>query len=88
MPPDQNKFQMATKDFQPAGTCASQSTPTSTLFSPPIRDYMSIAFQNGFVLDGFEERAFPPEHPQTSTLGWGWRFSELPPVLMARMRLQ
>ena len=57
-------------------------------FHRPIRDYMNLAFRNGFVLDGFEERAFPPEHPQFSTLGWGGKFSEIPPALIARMRLQ
>ena len=44
-------------------------------------------FRNGFVLDGFEERAFPPGHPQTNPLGWGGLFSEIPPVLVARLRL-
>jgi 2-polyprenyl-3-methyl-5-hydroxy-6-metoxy-1,4-benzoquinol methylase len=56
-------------------------------FNRPIQYYMNIAFQNGFVVDGFEERAFPPEHPQTSSLGWGGKFSEIPPVLIMRMRL-
>jgi len=48
---------------------------------------MNTAFQNGFILDGFEERAFPPDHPQVSVLGWGGKFSEIPPVLIARVRL-
>jgi hypothetical protein len=48
---------------------------------------MNVAFQYGFVLDGFEERSFPPDHPQVSVLGWGGKFSEIPPVLIARMRL-
>ena len=57
-------------------------------FNRPIQYYMNIGFQNGFVVDGFEERAFPPEHPQTSPLGWGGKFSEIPPVLIMRMRLK
>ena len=40
---------------------------------------MNITVQNGFVLDGFEERAFPPEHPQFATMGWEGSFSEIPP---------
>jgi hypothetical protein len=39
------------------------------------------------VLDGFEERAFPEGHPQTNPLAWGGNFSEIPAVLVARMRL-
>jgi 2-polyprenyl-3-methyl-5-hydroxy-6-metoxy-1,4-benzoquinol methylase len=57
-------------------------------FHRPIKYYMNVAFQNGFILDGFDERAFPPEHPQVATLGWGGKFSEIPPVLIARVRLQ
>jgi 2-polyprenyl-3-methyl-5-hydroxy-6-metoxy-1,4-benzoquinol methylase len=55
-------------------------------FERPLQYYLNLGFQNGFVLDGFEERAFPPDHPQTSPLGWGGKFSEIPPVLIARFR--
>ena len=57
-------------------------------FEHPLQDYMHLGFQNGFVVDGFEERAFPPEHPQVTPLGWGGKFSEIPPVLVMRMRLK
>ena len=57
-------------------------------FERPLQYYLNLGFQNGFVLDGFEERAFPPDHPQTSPLGWGGKFSEIPPVLIARLRLR
>lgn len=57
-------------------------------FERPLQYYLNLGFQNGFVLDGFEERAFPPDHPQTSPLGWGGKYSEIPPVLIARLRLQ
>ncbi|MEE8390265.1 MAG: hypothetical protein V3S14_05630 [Anaerolineae bacterium] len=47
-----------------------------------------MGFDAGFVLDGLEERAFPPDHPSDrSPLTWGANFSEIPPVLVARMRL-
>jgi hypothetical protein len=49
---------------------------------------LNLAFQNGFVLDGFEERAFPPDTPQTTPLGWGGKFSEIPAVIVARLRLK
>lgn len=55
-------------------------------FERPLQYYLNLGFRNGFVLDGFEERAFPPDHPQTSPLGWGGKFSEIPPVLVARFR--
>jgi 2-polyprenyl-3-methyl-5-hydroxy-6-metoxy-1,4-benzoquinol methylase len=55
-------------------------------FQRPLQYYLNLGFQNGFVLDGFEERAFPPDHPQTSPLGWGGKFSEIPPALIARLR--
>lgn len=56
-------------------------------FERPLQYYFNLGFQNSFVLDGFAERAFPPEHPQDSPLSWGGRFSEIPPVLVARLRL-
>ncbi|MGA2490006.1 MAG: methyltransferase domain-containing protein [Anaerolineales bacterium] len=56
-------------------------------FERPLQYYLNIGFQNGFVLDGFEERAFPPDHPQVNPLSWGGKFSEIPPVLVARLRL-
>ena len=74
--------------FQSQGLALRNQPKPQLYFHRPIRDYMNIAFNNGFVLDGFEERAFPPEHPQTATLGWGGKFSEIPPALIARMRLK
>jgi SAM-dependent methyltransferase len=55
-------------------------------FERPLHYYLNLGFQNGFVLDGFEERAFPPEIPQ-KLLEWGGKFSEIPPVLVGRFRL-
>jgi SAM-dependent methyltransferase len=56
-------------------------------FERPLQYYFNLGFQNGFVLDGFEERAFPTDHPQGNLLSWGGKFSEIPPVLVARLRL-
>ena len=74
--------------FQSQGLALRNQPKPQLYFHRPIRYYMNLAFQNGFVLDGFEERAFPPDHPQVSALGWGGKFSEIPPALIARMRLQ
>jgi len=56
-------------------------------FERPLQYYFNLGFRNGFVLDGFEERAFPPGLPQSDPLGWGGNFSEIPPVLVVRLRL-
>lgn len=57
-------------------------------FHRPLQTLLGACFQAGFILDGLEERAFPPDHPQGSTpLSWGGNFSEIPPVLVARARL-
>jgi SAM-dependent methyltransferase len=55
-------------------------------FERPLQYYLNLGFQNGFVLDGFAERAFPPDAPQNSLLGWGGKFHEIPPVAILRMR--
>jgi 2-polyprenyl-3-methyl-5-hydroxy-6-metoxy-1,4-benzoquinol methylase len=58
------------------------------LFHRPLADLLSAGFEAGFVLDGLEERAFPADHLESShPLSWSGRFSEIPPVLVARMRL-
>lgn len=57
-------------------------------FERPLQYYLNLGFKNGFVLDGFEERAFPPETPQTTPLGWGGKFSEIPAAIVARLRLR
>jgi 2-polyprenyl-3-methyl-5-hydroxy-6-metoxy-1,4-benzoquinol methylase len=56
-------------------------------FERPLQYYLNLGFQNGFILDGFEERAFPADHQQDHPLSWGGQFSEIPPVLVARFRL-
>ena len=54
----------------------------------PLQVLFGTFFEAGFVLDGLEERAFPPGHPSgREPLSWGGKFSEIPPVLVARMRL-
>jgi 2-polyprenyl-3-methyl-5-hydroxy-6-metoxy-1,4-benzoquinol methylase len=59
------------------------------LFHRPLQVLLGTAFEAGFVLDGLEERAFPPDHPPAANpLSWGANFSEIPPVLVARVRLR
>jgi SAM-dependent methyltransferase len=73
--------------FQSKGLALRNQPKPQLYFHRPIRYYLNVGFQNGFILDGFEERSFSPEHPQVSVLGWGGKFSEIPPVLIARLRL-
>lgn len=57
-------------------------------FHRPLSRLLSAGFEAGFVLDALEERAFPPGHASgTYPLSWSGHFSEIPPVLMARMRV-
>lgn len=57
-------------------------------FHRPLQILLGACFQAGFVLDGLEEPAFPPDHPPARTpLSWGANFHEIPPVLVARVRL-
>lgn len=57
-------------------------------FHRPLQDMLGACFQSGFVLDALEERAFSPDDPPgTFPLSWGGQYSEIPPVIVARMRL-
>lgn len=73
--------------YQAEGLALREQPKPQPYFERPIQYYMNLGFQNGFIVDGLEERAFPPEHPQDHPLGWGGKFSEIPPVLIMRMRL-
>ncbi len=56
-------------------------------FHRPLQDILGACFRAGFVLDGLEECAFPPDHqPRSNPLMWSGKFSEIPPVLVARVR--
>jgi len=72
--------------YQTKGLALRNQPKPQMYFERPLQYYLNLGFQNGFVLDGFQERAFPPEAPQSFPLGWGGNFSEIPPVLVARFR--
>ena len=56
-------------------------------FHRPLQMLLAPALEAGLVLDALEERAFPPEYAGgTTALSWSGRFSEIPPVLVARLR--
>ena len=56
-------------------------------FHRPFQDILNSCFKVGFALDALEETAFPPDIPGTFPLSWGGNYSEIPPVLVARMRV-
>ena len=57
-------------------------------FDRPLHLLLGAGFKAGFVVDALEERAFPPDHPAgKNPLGWGANLSEIPAVLLARLRL-
>jgi hypothetical protein len=72
--------------YQAQGLALLSQPKPQMYFERPLQYYLNLGFKNGFVLDGFAERAFPPDHAQTSPLGWGGKFSEIPPALIARFR--
>jgi 2-polyprenyl-3-methyl-5-hydroxy-6-metoxy-1,4-benzoquinol methylase len=56
------------------------------VFHRPLHELLEAGFAAGFVLDGLEEPGFPPDHPAgKSPLRWGGNYSEIPPVLVARL---
>ena len=57
-------------------------------FHRPLQVILGKMFAAGFVLDALEERAFPPDHSTGRyPLSWSGKFSEIPPVLIGRVRL-
>ena len=56
-------------------------------FHRPLQLLLGSGFEVGFVLDSLREPAFPAAHlGKVNPLSWGAK-SEIPPVLVARMRL-
>lgn len=56
-------------------------------FDRPLHVLLGAGFAAGFVVDGLEERAFAPDSPPgRNPLSWNGNFSEIPPVLVVRLR--
>ena len=56
-------------------------------FHRPLGELLGACFAAGFVLDGLEEPAFRPEDASGPPLSWT-RYTEIPPVLVARLRVR
>lgn len=73
--------------FTQAGVAMPDQPVPHPYFHRPLNALLAPAFHAGLVLDGIEERAFPPENRGGSTpLSWNGNFSEIPPALIARLR--
>ena len=53
-------------------------------FHRPLQELLRPFLAQGFVLDGLEERAFPPNPDRPPRLSWS-SFPEVPPVLLVRL---
>lgn len=73
-----------TSTVSKAAAIAGQPEP-QLIFHRPLKALLGSCFDAGFVVDGLEEPTFPSDHP--GGLSWGGTFSEIPPVLVARLRL-
>jgi len=75
------------KPTQTRGLALENQPQPHTYFHRPLHLLLNTAFKNGFVLDALEEPAFPHElADKNSGLNWK-RFSEIPPVIVARLRI-
>jgi 2-polyprenyl-3-methyl-5-hydroxy-6-metoxy-1,4-benzoquinol methylase len=73
--------------YTQAGLAMNGQSVPHPYFHRPLQTLLSEAFDAGFVLDGLEERSFPADNLTGSTpLSWNGRFSEIPPVLIGRLR--
>ena len=54
-------------------------------FHRTLSNLLGACFSAGFVLDGLEEPSFSPEDKSGPALSWA-RFTEIPPVLVGRVR--
>ncbi|XSG75548.1 class I SAM-dependent methyltransferase [Herpetosiphon llansteffanensis] len=54
-------------------------------FHRSLASLLGVAFAAGFVLDGLLEPSYPADTPSTHPFSWA-NFSEIPPVLVLRLR--
>ncbi|MGB3642791.1 MAG: class I SAM-dependent methyltransferase [Rivularia sp. (in: cyanobacteria)] len=75
------------KPSQKRGLALENQPQPHTYFHRPLHILLNTAFNAGFALDGLEEPAFPPELAAKNIyIGWS-KFSEIPPVIVTRLRL-
>jgi SAM-dependent methyltransferase len=73
--------------FTRAGAAMHGQPEPHPYFHRSLQTLLGAAFDAGLAVDGLEERAFPPENRDgTTSLSWNGNFSEIPPVLVVRLR--
>jgi hypothetical protein len=73
--------------YTQAGLAMQEQPVPHLYFHRPLSGLLAPALEAGLVLDGIEERAFPPDQVCGSTpLSWNGHFSEIPAALVARLR--
>ena len=79
-------WEYMTPSTKPAIVWEGQARP-HLLFHRPLQELVAPAFDAGFVLDGLEEQAFPPDDERRTRRPSCASVPEIPPVLVARLRL-
>lgn len=75
------------KASQKRGLALENQPQPHTYFHRPLHILLNTAFKFGFVLDGLEEPAFSEEiSARSNGINWA-RFNEIPPVIVARLRI-
>ena len=70
-----------------AAAIAGQPEP-QLIFHRPLEVLLETFFETGFVLDALREPTFPADEPSGAhALGWGGNYRDIPPALVARVRL-
>jgi SAM-dependent methyltransferase len=73
--------------FRQLGAAMDDQPVPHPYFHRPLQVLFKAGFEAGFVLDGLRECSFAPgTQTGTSPLSWSGHFSEIPPILVARMR--
>ncbi|MBK8798077.1 MAG: class I SAM-dependent methyltransferase [Anaerolineales bacterium] len=70
------------------GTALRNQPQPHIYFHRALSTLLESGFCAGFVVDGLEERAFPPgdDPAANQPLSWSSAYSEIPPVMVVRMR--
>ena len=68
------------------GSSVANSPAIQNYFHRPLQVLFAEAFAAGFVIDGLEEPTFARPTPGARTMSWS-QFGQLPPLLVARLRL-
>ncbi|MFN8446088.1 MAG: class I SAM-dependent methyltransferase [Caldilineaceae bacterium] len=69
------------------GTAIADQPKPQHYFDRPLQELLGAGFAAGFVVDALEERALPSDSPiERNPLAWNGNFSEIPPVMVVRMR--